>query len=85
MIRVTVEMLPGGQESHKRLLGVATIANDGTGLGPHGNYDATFSKWAPKQDEIWKRGRVENFPRQSRGPWDLLLRALQSAVGARNK
>lgn len=32
----------------------------------------------------WRKGKVEGFPRLKLGPWDLLLRALVSAVGKRN-
>ena len=85
MLRVTVELLPHGMEANKRVLGVATITNDGTGNEAIGNYRATFSKWAPQQDKPWKTGRVEGFHRNLRGPWDLLFRALRSAVGDRNK
>lgn len=88
MIRVTVELCPGGDESRARVLGIARIANDlhdslATG-GDLGSYRATFSKWAPKESEVWKRGTVRGFDRKGRGPWDLLFLALRSAVGARN-
>lgn len=84
MIRVTVELVSAIDPSRSRLLGVAEIANDGTGDAGTGAYDARFSKWAPKQAETWKRGHVEGFDRQARGAWDLLFLALRSAVGRRN-
>lgn len=82
MIRVTVELWPHGDKSRKWHLGTAIIANDGTGTEEIGNYRVTLSKWGRPQ-RVWRRGRVEGFPRKSRGPWDLLYRALQATVGAR--
>lgn len=84
MIRVTVELLPRGREAGKRVLGVAMIANDGTGTLDRGNYKIRLSKWAPKVHETWKRGSITNFDRKRRGPWDLIFRALQETVGDRN-
>jgi hypothetical protein len=85
MIRVTVELLPAGDEERKRLLGVATIANDGSSLNPSfGNYVVYLSKWAPHQNRTWKAGAVTKFNRRTRGPWDLLYVALRNIVGDRN-
>ncbi len=88
MIRVTVELCPGGDQSKPRLLGIALIANNVRDTvesgGARGTYLALFSKWAPKQDETWKRGRVTGFDRVKRGAWDLLYLALRDAVGDRN-
>jgi hypothetical protein len=88
MIRITVELVSAINPSRSRVLGVAKISNDSqlsfeTG-GKRGAYDVTLSKWAPKLGETWKRGRVENFDRVRRGPWDLLYLALRSAIGDRN-
>jgi hypothetical protein len=83
MLRVTVELLPQGDETKAEHLGTATIANDGTGTIEFGNYVARFSKWGQPND-IWKKGTVRNFPRKGRGPWDLLYLALRDAVGSRN-
>lgn len=84
MIRVTVELVSAIDPSRSRLLGVALVANDGTGTNERGNYSASFSKWAPKERETWKRGRVVGFDRIGRGAWDLLFLALRDAVGNRN-
>lgn len=87
MLRITVELLAGGDLSRRRVLGVATIANDGresrsTG-GARGSYCVTLSKWEPKADQVWKRGRVEGFDRKRFGPWDLLFLAVLSALGTK--
>jgi hypothetical protein len=44
-----------------------------------------LSKWAPKEDQVWKKGRVADFDRKRRGPWDLLFLGLESIVGKRNQ
>lgn len=90
MIRVTVELIPGGI-GRPRLLGIAEISKDpvesetNTTDGKLGSYTITLSKWAPKQGELWKRGRVEGFDRKRRGAWDLLFLGLRDCVGGRNK
>lgn len=84
MIRVTVELVSAIDPSRDRLLGVATIANVGGGASS-ADYEATFSKWAPKHEQTWKKGSVSRFPRLTRGAWDLLYLALRSAVGDRNR
>lgn len=84
MLRVTIELLPFGSEARKRHLGTIDIANDGAGTRERGNYKVRLSKFGrPASD--WKTGAVENFPRLSLGPYDLLLRALVSTVGSRNR
>lgn len=87
MIRVTVELIPGGIGAPV-LLGEAIIANDCTGTLDTGNYDVRLMK-SPryaKSPGVWKRGHVEGFARRSKrvGPWDLLYRALAATVGDRN-
>ena len=88
MIRVTVELI-SARTGKTSLLGKAFISNDGVKSretdGAKGDYDATFSKWAPKDNQTWKKGRVVDFDRKKRGPWDLLYLALHSCVGSRNK
>lgn len=88
MIKVTIELCPGGDESRARHLGTARISNDlGDTLaseGRLGSYDVELSKWG-RPDVTWKRGKVKGFRRQTRGPWDLLLLALLTTVGKRNR
>lgn len=84
MIRITVELLPGGDASRARHLGTATIANDATGDARTGNYVFTLSKWG-RPKVVWKRGAVRGFPRLARGPWDLLYLCLAEVVAVRNR
>ncbi|MEW6330190.1 MAG: hypothetical protein AB1560_01885 [Pseudomonadota bacterium] len=82
MIRVTIEMLPLGNESRKRHLGTVTIANDGTGTRGLGNYKVRLSRRG-KPDSTWRTACLTGFRRLSRGPYELLLLALVAALGDR--
>lgn len=102
MIRVTVELISVRGRDRDRLLGVAEIANTGVataGQARYCRYSAWFSKWAPKERHVWKRGDgifidaeiqerlegdVAQFDREARGAWDLLYLALRAVVGSRN-
>jgi len=86
-----MEMWPRGAREHSRLLGEAFIINTG-GTATHGKYRAYLSKFkgiknphAPESVEVWKRTRLEGFPRKRLGPWDLLFRVLDLCVGTRTK
>lgn len=84
MLRVTIEMIPQGDESRKRHLGTLEIANDGTGDHQSGNYTVRLAKFGrPNHD--WMRGVVRGFDRVRRGPYDLLLQCLVATVGGRNR
>lgn len=84
MIRVTIEMLPHGDESKKRHMGTVDIANDGTGTRESGNYKVRLSRM-DSPSRAWKSGAIKGFNRITRGPHDLLLLALLSLVADRNK
>lgn len=86
MIRVTIELISANGPERNRILGIAEIHNDGSSLNPEsiGHYNFTLGKMAPKEREVWKRGRVVGFPRKGRGAWDLLYRVLKNSVAPRN-
>lgn len=84
MIRITVELVPRGNENKKRVIGTAVIANDASGTPKIGNYEAALST-RHKKPRVWKSVAVDHFPRQRLGAWDLLYRVLRAAVGDRNK
>lgn len=103
MIRVTIELLPGGRETGKRTLGLVEIANIG-GTSAKGNYAVVLTKTPPFAGALkaaWRKGliagdqfvsevvdltgddelaiaKVTGHPRQSRGVYDLLYRALKA-------
>lgn len=83
MIVVIVELWPGGDPARKRHLGTAKIANDGRGTLFDGDYNVTLLKNG-RPNQVWRKGRVEGFPRRRLGAWDLLYRALSATVGSRN-
>lgn len=87
MIVIKVEMWPLGDESKAYEIGRGVIANDGTGTDERGNYDVRLLKSDvyAKRPGVWKKGRVEGFPRRVLGPWDLLFRALRACVADRNR
>lgn len=87
MIVVKVELWPGGVEDNAIDLGVAKIANDLQGSLSSalrgGDYDIRIEKgamYSRRPGDVWKKGRVEGFPRQSNrvGPWELLFLALKA-------
>lgn len=88
MIKVTIELVSAIDPTRSKVLGIALIANDGVTSkesdGNLGSYSVTLSKWAPKLRDVWKSGRVKDFDRVGRGPWDLLFLALRNTVGDRN-
>lgn len=92
MLRITVELVPHGDESRKRIIGVGEIVNDGTasdgsGDSSMGNYVAKLFK-SPEfstAEGVWRQCPVLGFPRKKLGPWDLLYRVLKESVGYRNK
>jgi hypothetical protein len=81
MLRITIELLPGGCEARKRILATGTIANVGTGSLSQGNYFAEFKDAAGRP---WKHCTVTGFPRKRLLAWDLLFRVLKTLVGQRN-
>ena len=85
MLVCKLEMWPGGAESKARELGRVMIANVG-GTQSVGTYEVQIPKSAEyaKRPGIWRRGRVNGFPRLRLGPIDLLLRALIACVGERS-
>jgi hypothetical protein len=60
VIRCTIELLPGGDETRRRTIGLVEIANVG-GTEAVGNYAVVLTKTPPFAGSLraaWKRGRV---------------------------
>lgn len=70
MLRVTVELIPHGDESHKRELARMEIANDGSGDSATGNYDGVL--FAEYTTLCGRHGRVTGFHRQKQSVWSLV-------------
>lgn len=79
MIRITVEMVPHGDESKKTLFAVAEIAlQKHSPDGQLGTYHTRTSHTAKyyKPGKWWKQGVLENFQRLKKSPWELITMAL---------
>lgn len=90
MIRVTIELLPGGFEDGKETIGLIEIVNDGIKSRndlTKGDYQYKMMKSAryAKTPGVYKQGKVGGFDRVKRGPYDLLYLVLKNAIGARNE
>jgi len=82
MIVIPIELWPQGDQDQKRILGVITIVNDGTGSAGFGNYNVKLShagKYINK-DGAYKTGVVKNHKR-SLSPYHLLFKALSVCLG----
>lgn len=76
MLRITIELVPYGIESKKRILAQAIISNDGTGTINRGNYQ--YSLYKTQLNRTYKEGKIKDFPRKSLGVWNLLHRVLKN-------
>lgn len=86
MLRVTVEILPGGREASARTLSVAHIWNKGNSAKGT-NYGVRLGSDAPDidhksqaYDDTNRTGELRHYPRWSASVWDLVARALQRAL-----
>lgn len=87
-IRVTLEIIPRGDESKKFVAGTLDIENDGTGDSGNnvgiGHYDYTLrgptddGDGVMNKNDFWEHGRLENFSR-SRGWWSCVKEVLNIA------
>lgn len=83
MIRVRMELLPGGVDSEaNQLLGEIHIVNDVimSMTNPRrGSYKYTIFK---KRRTPWLVGTLRNFPRKSYHPWEMVRRILNDVAEA---
>ena len=79
MIKVTVELLPGGGEEGRKVLSEVFIYNDLTGTLRRGNYRVKRHRFGPDD------AQVLNFPRQSYSALELVRRALEALHVAKGK
>lgn len=91
MIYVRIELWPKGDKTRAKLLGEATIKNDGAQhkrtAGQRGSYWADFWTGAGREkgSRSFRIAYVNDFPRKSLLVWDLLMRALVIALDDRQK
>lgn len=64
MIRVTVELVPHGDESRKETIATGLIANDGNGTPRYGSY---YGLWTVNDWGVWRQMtfRTEGFHRKA--------------------
>lgn len=75
MLRVTIELVPFGDESRAREIGMLLLANDGEGTHESGDYAYVYGY--TDRDVPLARGTVKKFPR-SQGAWALVKKILNS-------
>lgn len=96
MLVIRFEMWPSGDEARKYAHGEIRIANVSEGNGrshaaAFSDYEVVLFKVprlcrnpqglaADRSPGVWKRGRIQAFPRKRLGPYDLLLRCLVAAI-----
>ena len=73
MLRITIELLPGGNKSKAKVLAEGIITNLGTSKGEQtGDYKYKFKQ----KGRIWREGKLMGFPRKKYGIWALLYSIL---------
>lgn len=78
MLVIKIELWPGGDQTKAEEIHRAYIANDGTGSDSRGNYKFFVFRKGSKS-RVLRKGRIEGFPRKSKGTWDLLSRVFDKA------
>lgn len=75
MLKITVELWPGGRESGRRVLATADIARIRS--GPHADYDVTL-----QEDVLGEvgTGALRGYPRFAASVWDLVARSIAAAL-----
>lgn len=88
MLVCKLELWKKGNPNDKVDYGTVFIANDGKGTLDQSDYDVVLMKVPAltknKKGGIWKKGRILNFSRRKRGPYDLLYTALRELLAERN-
>ena len=80
MLKINIDLHPGGDSSRARTLATLKIANDLTGTPDLGNYTLKLTV-----GEEEKTSGVQGFPRKKRDAVDLLLWALLALRGKDNR
>jgi hypothetical protein len=86
MLVVTIEEWPNGDETGRRVMGIAHIIANGTVTRGRENFTVRLFRWGrnnPGMRAVWKRGSVEGFDCTDSTPWDLVTAALREVVGPR--
>ncbi|MEX3982147.1 hypothetical protein AB4Y45_24575 [Paraburkholderia sp. EG287A] len=76
MLRVTVELFPGGRESEKHVIATADIAR--VSDGALADYRVTLEDAV--LGEVGERAVVRSYPRWADSVWDLVARGISAAL-----
>lgn len=76
MLRVTVELWPGGRESGKRVIATADIAR--VKNGALADYEVDLQE--ALLGNVGETGEVKEYPRWSASVWDLVARGIAAAL-----
>ena len=79
MLRVTVELWPGGRESGRRVLATADIARIKSGA--HADYEVDLRE--ELLGDVGDTATVREYPRWSASVWDLVGRCIAAALQRR--
>lgn len=83
MIRVTLELIPGGF-GPPELLGRIDIDNQvHRTLSDHRRGDYRYRLFKKRTGKVWKEGMIEDFPRLSYHTWNLVRKILNDAAAGR--
>ena len=78
MLRVTIELVPFGDESRAREIGIMLIANDGEGTTIKGDYAYAYG-YTDGRGSKFSTGTLKNFYR-SQGAWALIKKILVKGI-----
>lgn len=78
MLRITIELVPWGDDFLARPIGQMIIGNDGEGTADLGNYFVKMSHGSP-DGKVIARG-ILGFPRTKMDAWHLLYFALAACL-----
>jgi len=81
MIRCRLELLPGGLDSSdNELLGEIIISNDIVTSIKNPRRGTYFWEIFKKRRNVWMAGGLDNFPRLSYHPWNIVREILNDAA-----
>ncbi|CAJ0730534.1 MAG: hypothetical protein QM625_10270 [Ralstonia sp.] len=80
MLKVTVELWPGGREDGRRVLATADIARIRSGA--HADYDVMLNEEVLGEVDS---GTLHEYPRYAASVWDLVARGVAAALSGREE
>ena len=80
MLRITIELVPGGRESDAQVIALGSITNT-SNLDDVSSYTLAFAErpWKGRERGPYI-GRLRNWPRNERGAWEIVSAALNVAI-----